>query len=100
MATGLTLLAQPAKTTEPASLAQTLAMEPKAADSPVPSETKLTATTNAVVYLRDAQGTNSNIITALEQGAVVTLEDGGDANWQEVTYASWRGYIYRAYLKY
>ena len=70
---------------------------------PTPSPTPvltLTATTKAIVRLREQPTTASAVLADVQSGAVVKLGSYSDDLWQEVTYNGVHGYIYRSYLAY
>ncbi|HSX00713.1 MAG TPA: SH3 domain-containing protein [Candidatus Saccharimonas sp.] len=67
-----------------------------------PEVTPAARTARAVSYVRLRQGpsTNTAVLTQLYGGEIVTLGGYSDAQWQEVYYNGFHGYIYKTYLQY
>ena len=81
-----------------ASMTATAVPTPTAAPQAVPSGP--TATTVSFVHMRAGASTATAIVTDLNAGTVVSLGKYVDSQWQQVSYGSFEGYVYRAYLRY
>jgi uncharacterized protein YgiM (DUF1202 family) len=91
----------PAPTTAP-SAAPSQTPSPSPTPSPTPTATPAgpTATTNGFVHMRAGKSTSTAILTDLQAGTTVQLLSDSDAQWQQVQYNGFTGYIFKSYLHY
>jgi len=70
--------------------------------TPAPTPAVPTATTNSypIVHMRVGKSASTAIVTDLNGGTVVQLLSDSDAQWQQVRYNGFTGYIYKIYLTY
>jgi hypothetical protein len=75
-------------------------VSPSASAVPSASPSPSRATTNGVVHLRVGPSVNTDVMTDVPSGTVVTLGAYSDSSWQQVTYKGFNGYIFKSYLNY
>lgn len=68
--------------------------------TPVATPTARTVVTNGFVHMRAGASTATAIVTDLQGGTVLTLGAYSDSQWQQVSYNSLNGYVFKAYLTY
>jgi hypothetical protein len=68
--------------------------------TPLSTPTQRTAVTNGFVHMRVGKSTSSAIVVDLQAGSTVVLGSDETSLWQESTFGSYHGYIWKSYLNY
>lgn len=84
------------------SLTPTPSATPSVIPAPTPVSTPVqhTAVTNGFVHMRADKSTSATIVVDLQGGSTVVLGSGETSLWQEATFGSYHGYIWKSYLNY
>ena len=109
VATKLALGNSGAKRTAPIHVAASPSPTPTPTPSATPTPTPLptatpvaqrTAVTNGFVHMRADKSTSSAIVVDLQGGTTVVLGSDETSLWQQASYGSYSGYIWKGYLNY